>query len=216
MLMFLQATNQLLTALDRLRNLPNAIVCCTSNLIEAIDPAFLDRVDIKQHVPSPSPSAIYNIFRSCLNELVRSSLVDTTESEVPAKTPVNSSPPKNPHPSAAAKRRKLSTKPQTPSEGPASASSDPPSETFTMLSAPQIPSLATTHMTLLDQPQSPGFRVWALSKRCRGLSGRTLRRLPILGLAMYTWGGRLSLDDAVEALEKAVEQEIRAGTVGNC
>lgn len=32
----LQATNQLLTALDRLRNLPNVIVLCTSNLLEAI------------------------------------------------------------------------------------------------------------------------------------------------------------------------------------
>lgn len=32
----LQATNQLLTALDRFRNLPNILVCCTSNLIEAI------------------------------------------------------------------------------------------------------------------------------------------------------------------------------------
>jgi hypothetical protein len=31
-----QATNQLLTALDRLRSLPNILVCCTSNLVEAI------------------------------------------------------------------------------------------------------------------------------------------------------------------------------------
>jgi len=32
----LQATNQLLTALDRLRGLPNILVCCTSNLVGAI------------------------------------------------------------------------------------------------------------------------------------------------------------------------------------
>jgi len=31
-----QATNQLLTALDRFRSLTNILVCCTSNLIEAI------------------------------------------------------------------------------------------------------------------------------------------------------------------------------------
>ena len=31
-----EATNQLLTAFDRLRNLPNVIVLCTSNLVEAI------------------------------------------------------------------------------------------------------------------------------------------------------------------------------------
>jgi hypothetical protein len=33
---FTQATNQLLTALDRIRSLTNILVCCTSNLIEAI------------------------------------------------------------------------------------------------------------------------------------------------------------------------------------
>lgn len=41
-----------------------------------------------------------------------------------------------------------------------------------------------------------------------GFSGRTLRRLPILGLAMYTWGGECSLHDAISALESAVEQEL--------
>lgn len=82
-----RATNQLLTALDRLRALPNIIVLCTSNLLGAIDPAFLDRVDIKQLIPSPSPAAIYNIFRSCLNELIRASLVDAAAAEVSNKSP---------------------------------------------------------------------------------------------------------------------------------
>lgn len=58
------------------------------------------------------------------------------------------------------------------------------------------------------RPTSPGSRVWTLAQKCQGFSGRTLRRLPILGLAMYTWGGDCSLDDAVAALEKAVEQEV--------
>ena len=58
------------------------------------------------------------------------------------------------------------------------------------------------------RPQSPGSRVWDLSQKCHGLSGRTLRRLPILGLAMHTWGGNVSLNDAVSALEAAVEQEL--------
>ena len=57
-------------------------------------------------------------------------------------------------------------------------------------------------------PSSPGQRVWALAQKCEGFSGRTLRRLPILGLAMYTWEGTCTLNDAVSALEKAVEQEV--------
>lgn len=61
-----------------------------------------------------------------------------------------------------------------------------------------------------NQPQAACRRVWALSQKCEGFSGRTLRRLPILGLAMYTWGGNCTLDDAVTALEAAVDQELLA------
>ncbi|KAK1823139.1 hypothetical protein LTR12_002442 [Friedmanniomyces endolithicus] len=170
----MRATNQLLTALDRLRHLPNVIVLCTSNLISAIDQAFLDRVDIKQMVPSPSPAAIYNILRSCLNELIRSNLVNAT----------------------------TTTTVQIP-------------ETWTLLSStPDLPTLSHVQIHLMDPSQShtPGHRVWALaSQKCAGFSGRTLRRLPILGLAMYTWGGEsVTLDEAVAALEAAVEQELKA------
>lgn len=63
---------------------------------------------------------------------------------------------------------------------------------------------------LPTQPNSPGSRVWLLAQKCNGFSGRTLRRLPILGLAMYTGVGNCSLDDAVSALEAAVEQELIA------
>ncbi len=169
----MRATNQLLTALDRLRHLPNVIVLCTSNLISAIDQAFLDRVDIKQLVPSPSPAAIYNILRSCLNELIRSNLVNATTTTAQTAT-----------------------------------------ETWTLLSStPELPTLSHVQIHLMDLSQShtPGYRVWALAaQKCAGFSGRTLRRLPILGLAMYTWGGEsVPLDEAVAALEAAVEQEVR-------
>lgn len=58
------------------------------------------------------------------------------------------------------------------------------------------------------QPESPGSKVWALAQRCVGFSGRALRRLPVLGLAMYTWGGACALSEAVAALEAAVVQEL--------
>ena len=60
-------------------------------------------------------------------------------------------------------------------------------------------------------PSSSGSRVWNIAQKCVGFSGRTLRRLPILGLAMYTWGGNCSLDDALSALEAAVNEELIAG-----
>ncbi|KAK4541584.1 hypothetical protein LTR36_007881 [Oleoguttula mirabilis] len=199
----MRATNQLLTALDRLRHLPNVIVLCTSNLIGAIDQAFLDRVDIKQLIPSPSPAAIYNIFRSCLNELVRSSLVDAAAMQVSSCTTTA--------------RRVVSRSTSTGSSSPAKpikrsktlASSSSP-EPWTVISAPEIPTYSEMLVRWVNQPQSPGRRVWALAQKCEGFSGRTLRRLPILGLAMYTWGGDCSLDDAITALEAAVNQELLA------
>ncbi|EME39347.1 hypothetical protein DOTSEDRAFT_75153 [Dothistroma septosporum NZE10] len=199
----LRATNQLLTALDRLRALPNIIVLCTSNLIDAIDPAFLDRVDIKQLIPCPSPAAIYDIFRSCLNELVRASLIDTTTLPV-ASQPLAASASSPTKPAKRRAVRRSNTDLQS-MDGPATSSP----ERWQLISAPSVPPYAEM-MVHYNKPQSAGPRVWALAQKCEGLSGRTLRRLPVLGLAMYTWGGNCSLENAVSALEQAVNQELLA------
>ncbi|KAK4500318.1 hypothetical protein PRZ48_008507 [Zasmidium cellare] len=218
----LRATNQLLTALDRMRSLPNVIILCTSNLIHAIDPAFLDRVDIKTCVPTPSPAAIYNIFRSCLNELVRSSLIDLATSSVSSGSAVGVSSSTSPNGS---KRRAVSpptisttTLDNPEGESPTSPLSEPPpssAHSWTDLSVPTIPTYVETTIGLSDQPDSPGQRVWKLAQKCEGFSGRTLRRLPILGLAMYTWGGNCSLQDAVCALEAAVNEELKVKKSAN-
>ncbi|KAL2380749.1 hypothetical protein RJZ90_004416 [Blastomyces dermatitidis] len=71
----MRAVNALLTALDRLRHRPNVVVLCTSNLITALDSAFLDRVDIKQYMPNPSSRIIYEIYRSCLENLSQCGLI---------------------------------------------------------------------------------------------------------------------------------------------
>lgn len=49
-----RAVNALLTALDSLKGLPNVMLLTTSNITEAIDAAFLDRVDIKAYLGPPS------------------------------------------------------------------------------------------------------------------------------------------------------------------
>ncbi|RMZ16010.1 hypothetical protein D0862_01447 [Hortaea werneckii] len=191
----LRATNQLLTALDRLRFLPNVIVLCTSNLTTAIDQAFLDRVDIKQLIPCPSPTAIYEIFRSCLNELVRSSIVvdrNVTSTD-------NSTHELRPRRAVSRAQRNVSS-PQPIQDGMSAGSSSQEPVT--------IPTYSEMYVYFTTRPQSPGSRVWNLAQKCHGLSGRTLRRLPILGLAMHTWGGNVSLNDAVSALEAAIEQEL--------
>lgn len=73
----------------------------------------------------------------------------------------------------------------------------------------EIPTLASTLMAKCEDPRSPGQRIWELAQKCEGLclSGRMLRRLPMLGLAMYTWGGQIRMAGAIGALEKAVGEE---------
>jgi hypothetical protein len=67
-------------------------------------------------------------------------------------------------------------------------------------------------MSECQDTSSPGQRIWLLAQKCQGLhlSGRTLRRLPVLGLAMYTWGGKIGIEEAIGALERAVEEKIVA------
>jgi hypothetical protein len=76
----------------------------------------------------------------------------------------------------------------------------------------KIPTLPATLMAQQQDATSPGQRIWRLAQKCQGFnfSGRTLRRLPVLGLAMYTWGGHIGMDEAIEALEKAVDEEVTA------
>jgi len=53
----------------------NVLILTTSNITGVIDVAFLDRADVRQYIGLPSSGAIYQIFHSCLLELVRVSHV---------------------------------------------------------------------------------------------------------------------------------------------
>lgn len=55
------------------------MILATSNVTGVIDPAFLDRADIRLFIGPPSPPAIYSIYRTCLYELIRVGLINSTE-----------------------------------------------------------------------------------------------------------------------------------------
>ena len=185
------------------------------------DPAFLDRVDIKQHVPSPSSAAVYNIFRSCLNELSRSSLLSAgakgshSTDAATSSQPVPSQPATS-SPSNRKRRRVAADLTPPPIKKPTAyvhiITSPSPVEDTLDGEKQEIPTLPATLMAQHQDATSPGQRIWRLAQRCQGFSfsGRTLRRLPVLGLAMYTWGGHIGMDEAIEALEKAVDEEVTA------
>lgn len=72
----LRAVNVLLQQLDLVRiRSSNVLILATSNLKEAIDPAFLDRVDWRVEVGAPSAKAIEGILRESICELQRVDLV---------------------------------------------------------------------------------------------------------------------------------------------
>lgn len=70
----LRVVNAVLTQLDKLKQRKNVLIMTTSNISQSIDNAFVDRADIKQYVGHPPAQAVYWILKSCLNELMRSSL----------------------------------------------------------------------------------------------------------------------------------------------
>lgn len=67
----IRAVNALLTQLDRLKNEHGIFVLATSNFIEAIDPAFISRVDIHFETGRPKLSAVYKIMTEVIEELIR-------------------------------------------------------------------------------------------------------------------------------------------------
>lgn len=67
----LRVVNAVLTQLDQLRAHSNVLVLTTSNLSGSIDLAFVDRADLKQHVGFPSTIAIFHIFKSAIDELIK-------------------------------------------------------------------------------------------------------------------------------------------------
>ncbi|KNC98937.1 uncharacterized protein SPPG_05899 [Spizellomyces punctatus DAOM BR117] len=75
----IRVVNALLTQLDQLRKRKNVLILTTSNITEAIDVAFIDRVDIKQFIPPPSHRARYAILSSCLTELIQKRIIEQPE-----------------------------------------------------------------------------------------------------------------------------------------
>lgn len=67
----IKVVNAVLTQVDQLKRYPNVLIMTTSNIVGAIDAAFVDRADVKQFLGFPGIPAIRKIYHSCLQELIR-------------------------------------------------------------------------------------------------------------------------------------------------
>ncbi|RPB24885.1 P-loop containing nucleoside triphosphate hydrolase protein [Terfezia boudieri ATCC MYA-4762] len=147
----LRVVNALLTALDKLQYRKNVIVLTTTNLLNTMDLAFLDRADIKQYIGCPGAETCYAILRSSLNELIRCQIIDSVS----------------------------------------------------------IPPWSEASLMLYSQPGASSSKLWDIAKECakRSLSGRSLKKLPILMHAGWIQQATCSIDEALGALCKCIHQE---------
>ncbi|XP_056638499.1 pachytene checkpoint protein 2 homolog isoform X1 [Diorhabda sublineata] len=67
----IRVVNALLTQIDQIKRNSNVLIFATSNITETIDLAFIDRADIKQFLNNPSVHAIYKVYYTCINELIK-------------------------------------------------------------------------------------------------------------------------------------------------
>eukprot|EP00605_Chrysophyceae_sp_TOSAG23-4_P002239 GSChrysophyteH1.ASY1.ANO1.2483.1 assembled CDS len=76
-----RVVNSVLTSLDALRRRENVLMLCTSNMVNCIDAAFLDRLDLRVYLGNPPPRGIYSILRSCIVELARTGRISASSME---------------------------------------------------------------------------------------------------------------------------------------
>lgn len=72
----IRAVNVLLTQIDALKETNRVLILTTSNLLETVDPAFLDRIDLKFRLGQPGSRAKYEILVAGIQELMSKGLLD--------------------------------------------------------------------------------------------------------------------------------------------
>jgi MoxR-like ATPase len=76
----IRATNALLTGFDKVKSQPNLIILCTSNMVDTLDAAFLDRCGHRIIIEEPSEAARYQILRDGIQELIAAKIVNADQS----------------------------------------------------------------------------------------------------------------------------------------
>lgn len=74
-----RVVNALLAALDETAQYSNVVVMATSNLLNDIDEAVVDRADIRLHVDVPNVSVIGHLVLDCVKQLAETGIIDAGE-----------------------------------------------------------------------------------------------------------------------------------------
>ncbi|KAH7649226.1 Pch2p like AAA ATpase [Cryptosporidium bovis] len=71
----IRVVNALLTQIDSLKKYSNTLLMTTTNILDSIDEAFLDRADLKLHIPLPSAYTRYLILNECIQEFINKNVL---------------------------------------------------------------------------------------------------------------------------------------------
>ena len=71
----IRVVNTLLTQLDRLKKYHNFLTLATSNLLDSLDDAFVDRADGVFYIGNPTAEGILQILRVCIEEMISLGIV---------------------------------------------------------------------------------------------------------------------------------------------
>ncbi|PQE11674.1 Pachytene checkpoint 2 protein [Rutstroemia sp. NJR-2017a WRK4] len=75
----LRATNALITGFDRVKRCPNIVFLCTSNMVEYLDRAFVDRCSVQVEFTQPSKECQYKILRTCILGLIARKIIEVDD-----------------------------------------------------------------------------------------------------------------------------------------
>ncbi|GAV52001.1 hypothetical protein ZYGR_0AF04730 [Zygosaccharomyces rouxii] len=83
-----RVVSTLLTQLDLLKKYNNFLVLATSNLLESLDPAFVDRADGVFYIGNPSKVGIAKILASSVGDLISKKVILCEESKSTMRNPI--------------------------------------------------------------------------------------------------------------------------------
>ncbi|CAR26004.1 hypothetical protein ZYGR_0C00200 [Zygosaccharomyces rouxii] len=83
-----RVVSTLLTQLDLLKKYNNFLVLATSNLVESLDPAFIDRADGVFYIGNPSKGGIAKILTSSLDDLISKKVLLCEEPKSTMENPI--------------------------------------------------------------------------------------------------------------------------------
>ena len=173
-----RVVNAVLTSLDALKRRSNVLVLCTSNMEDAIDPAFRDRIDMSFFLGAPSTQARYKILQSCLHELSAKNVISP---QIKIANSVDGTAYITQHAQVEGnhleKWAKTGDSPFDNSRGN------------------------------VDMNESVELKLQEIAQQCEGYSGRSLRKLPLRAHAMFLQRKKVTVMQFLDAIDATIKQE---------